>query len=540
MHLKKALHALTIAPILLAIASHFFIEIMFPLYSAQPGYDQDPAYAYLFNGLLLTQGQPPFHIDHPGTPLQLLFAGVVLVKGYYAITTSHPELGLIETVVSNPEPYLYAAAWVLVSLNCLALYFFGYRIWRATQQLLLAMLCQSGVFAFTLLTPKIGYPAPESLLIFISLSLVGLLAPYIFKTSSGLDSSTTTCHTKTISIVCSLGVATKITFFPMLGLLYLVKPKRKLLPIAIWFSISLMLLTLPVWPNISRLVQWIKNLSTHSGVYGGGTASFIDLNSIPARLHDLLIWYPALYATLFLLLLKIISDSKLSLFRNQTINQSNEATNDTAWVFILVCTLQSCLVLKHPGSHYMIPTLILPFIGMAWLASRIQASLIPDTQYHIWAKRFSWLVLLLLASSAIVPTVKGYFRMASQRHTTDIAISNVQKALNDHPNAIVICGFRCSLPKFALAMGFEYAPGLISAVTLPYVRHFYEYNIFINKLVAHSEPLADADLINAMIAGNQEVLLVTPVLYPGLKNFQLEPLIVQSTQSLYRVLSVNR
>ena len=89
-------------------------------------------------------------------------------------------------------------------------------------------------------------------------------------------------------------------------------------------------------------------------------------------------------------------------------------------------------------------------------------------------------------------------------------------------------------------MGLEYAPGLISPVTLRYVSHFYEYNIFINKLVAHGEPLADADVINTMIAKGQEVLLVTPVLYPGLKRFQLEPLIDQPTQSLYRVLSVNR
>jgi hypothetical protein len=539
MQLKRAIYALAVAPIVLAIASYFFIEIMFPLYSAQPGYDQDPAYAYLFNGLLLTQGQPPFHIDHPGTPLQMLFAVVALIKGYYAITTQHSELSLVEIVISNPESYLSATAWVLVSLNCFALYFFGYRIWRATQNLLPALFCQTGIFAFTLLTPKVGYPAPESILIFISLSLVGLLAPYVFKTSLGVD-STTTCQAKVIGIVCSLGVATKITFFPMLGLLYLVKPKRKLLPIGLWFSISLSLLTLPVWPNASRWITWIKNLSTHSGAYGGGTAAFIDLSSILTRLHDLLIWYPALYATLVLLMLKILSASVMGTFSKQTSSCSRTATKDTAWVFILVCGLQSCLVLKHPGAHYMIPTLILPFVGMAWLATNINTSFVNKTGRLFWVRPISWLVMLALASSAVIPTVKGYFKMASQRHTTDIAVENVKQVLNEHPNAIVICGFRCSLPKFALAMGLEYAPGLISPVTLRYVSHFYEYNIFINKVVAHGEPLADADVINTMIAKGQEVLLVTPVLYPGLKRFQLEPLIDQPTQSLYRVLSVNR
>ena len=33
----------------------------------------DPSYQYLLNGLYMVKGIPPGHIDHPGTPLQLLF-----------------------------------------------------------------------------------------------------------------------------------------------------------------------------------------------------------------------------------------------------------------------------------------------------------------------------------------------------------------------------------------------------------------------------------------------------------------------------------
>ena len=63
---------LLIVPIVLFIIQYSFIQKIYPLYL-----DSDPAYQYLFNGLLILNGHSPYHIDHPGTPVQILIAGVV-------------------------------------------------------------------------------------------------------------------------------------------------------------------------------------------------------------------------------------------------------------------------------------------------------------------------------------------------------------------------------------------------------------------------------------------------------------------------------
>ena len=65
---QSASLALLIVPLVVSIVGYFFLMAAFPLHSGSAGYDQDPAYAYLFNGLLILDGQAPHHIDHPGTP----------------------------------------------------------------------------------------------------------------------------------------------------------------------------------------------------------------------------------------------------------------------------------------------------------------------------------------------------------------------------------------------------------------------------------------------------------------------------------------
>ena len=56
---------LLIIPILLFIVLGVLQRYLFPLNSGPIGYD--PAYAYLFNGLLILNGDIPQHIDHSGT-----------------------------------------------------------------------------------------------------------------------------------------------------------------------------------------------------------------------------------------------------------------------------------------------------------------------------------------------------------------------------------------------------------------------------------------------------------------------------------------
>jgi hypothetical protein len=83
----------------------------------------DPTYAYLLNGLNILQSIPPAHTDHPGTTVQLLAALVIgiewRIRHWFGST-----LGLVESVLRDPESYLNHINLVLVML-------LGFFIWLA-------------------------------------------------------------------------------------------------------------------------------------------------------------------------------------------------------------------------------------------------------------------------------------------------------------------------------------------------------------------------------------------------------------------------
>ena len=129
---------LLIVPIVLFIIQYSFIQKIYPLYL-----DSDPAYQYLFNGLLILNGHSPYHIDHPGTPVQILIAGVIYISWSVAkiLGLYHDTLDL--SVGTHPEAYLQIISYVLVLLNCTASYILGNSIIKTTHKIGLAIFVQA-------------------------------------------------------------------------------------------------------------------------------------------------------------------------------------------------------------------------------------------------------------------------------------------------------------------------------------------------------------------------------------------------------------
>lgn len=63
---------LTALPLVYAVRGSFLIWGRY--FAPDHAYWADPDYTYLYNGLLFATGNEIRHVDHPGTPLQLLNA----------------------------------------------------------------------------------------------------------------------------------------------------------------------------------------------------------------------------------------------------------------------------------------------------------------------------------------------------------------------------------------------------------------------------------------------------------------------------------
>jgi len=135
-------------------------------YFTHTEFGYDPAYAYLFNGMGLMRGFTPQHVDHPGTPLQML-TGVVSfadwsVRWLFGATTLNFEAA----VLNDSESYLLTISIVLLILNVVALFYLGLKIARSSGGLAVGMLAQAGYPLFASQLPRFAYVSPEALTIF--------------------------------------------------------------------------------------------------------------------------------------------------------------------------------------------------------------------------------------------------------------------------------------------------------------------------------------------------------------------------------------
>ncbi len=512
---KYKTFALLIVPFLLAVVDFFFLKAAFPLHSGSPGYDQDPAYAYLFNGLLILEGYPPYHIDHPGTPLQLLFALTIFIR--WGLTRVFGDSGsdIVDSVINNPEAYLHDMAVLLLVLNLAALTFFGRRIAEATGKIYLGMFCQLSLLSFTIMAPKATYPAPEALLIFCSLVLLGLFAPRIFS-SQQIETKHKTLPSRVCGAVFALGLAVKITFVPMI-IVFALMPKGQGRRAAIVTSaVVFALLTAIALPNIDRFFSWVTGLVSNSGIHGGGGAGFISLTGIPKNLLNLFVWFP-----LFMLGISIAV-----IVVTQKVLNGYGASIRAPFVLLLIVFVQIGLVLKHPGAHYMVSVLPIGFVLLTWLA------LTEKLKPRILTSLLTIGICLCVLHSVLVTTV-GVRKQILQREAMSNAIIQIDKTLSNYQDPIIVCSYRCALPQYALTMALIYAPQLIAKETTKYLNDFYDFDIFQSKLIAvGASPKTWPDL-DPLVRAGRVVIVISPKIYQQLMGIPLIPLTSNDVQNAY-------
>ena len=144
---------LAIVPVLMVVLGFWVSALRGPFYY---GDVTDPEYAYLFNAVNVLTLKSPGHIDHPGTTLQVGLAGVVLARHVVGCASGDDCKTLPIDVLSNPEPYLRAANFVLVVGIGLMLYILGVFVWRQTGVLAAALVLQGMLFSFPIVLQSMG------------------------------------------------------------------------------------------------------------------------------------------------------------------------------------------------------------------------------------------------------------------------------------------------------------------------------------------------------------------------------------------------
>ncbi len=348
----KRIAPFVVLPMVFLLAAFAFARIVGPFYSA---YNYDPDYVYLFNGLNLASLQSPEHIDHPGTPLQLLLALAIRLAN---LGVAAPQTAA--NVIGHAETYLAAASVVILLAYASMLVWAGVAVAKRTGSLAAGWLVQSTPFLLGdnfLLLLRVN---PEPMLLLLSLAL----APFLIE-ENGSGGSVIWSRRLRLSFLVATGLCIKITFLPVFVVVLLAETGRanRLWHAGLVAGWSL-LWTFPIWNKYSRLFEWFWGLALKQGPYARGPVGFISAKSLFSGLATLL-WANKIYSICLLAGLVVVAVARFK--------RAPDRDGVLPRIRLLACLVVGGLVqllisAKNPQSRYLAPSLGLIGLNLAVVA----------------------------------------------------------------------------------------------------------------------------------------------------------------------------
>ncbi len=229
----------------------------------------DPEYMYLVSGLncATLDFNKIGHIDHPGTPLQLLTG---LFFRVIHLFTGHSDI--VTDVISDPELYLSLSSLMLTGITFFLLLRLGMMVYRYTSSILGALVLQASHFFTGVHFGILSRYSPDRLMTVIILLFFILYIKYLY------DQKFNVLKFSILSgILMGAGLVTKYNFIPLLILpLVLIPGWRNRAYYFLSLIGSAFIFFLPVSSKINALWRILKDMIMHSGLYGSGDQGIID------------------------------------------------------------------------------------------------------------------------------------------------------------------------------------------------------------------------------------------------------------------------
>lgn len=234
----------------------------------------DPDYVYFCTGLNMAEGHfKVAHIDHPGTPLQVITALVFRLVWWFRGEGG----GFTGDVLQNPDLYLKMVNLAINLILFGALLWAGKAVYRKTRSVAMAMVIQTIPLLPFILYEIIGRISPEQIL---ALPIIALTVFLIAKSQAGRESFTTR-DVLILALITGFGLSIKLTLLPLLLFPLVIVPGWKKKSAALALSILFfLLLAFPATLQLERFWHWIRDLFLYSGQYGSGEKNVVDLTQL--------------------------------------------------------------------------------------------------------------------------------------------------------------------------------------------------------------------------------------------------------------------
>ncbi|PLX10533.1 MAG: hypothetical protein C0598_10175 [Marinilabiliales bacterium] len=313
----------------------------------------DPEYFHLFNGINIAIGNLAVeYIAHPGTTIQFIYA----ISAHIA-NIIIPGGNLVSKVLDNPEVFIHAANILMNLLTGISLYFLATSSFRYTKNFYLAIFLQLLPFAdyhMILIAARI---IPESVMIAPAILLVIMLVKYVNDEERGFK---ITHYILGFAIVGGLGMAGKLSYLPFLiPPVFILKDWKSRFKYVLYTIIATIVFAFPLIVNIEKSWQWFSSMLIHSGKWGSGGNTVINVSEFPKNILKLLNYDISLSYIMLLGFVQLVLFHLLKYFR---IISYKSIFSSVIASLLVVYILAILLVAKHFSYHYFTPFLILKFI----------------------------------------------------------------------------------------------------------------------------------------------------------------------------------
>ena len=519
----------TVSALLFLVIPLVFVFAVFHLTKAKgpqwlPFTFENP-YNYLFNSLLLVKGEAPYSIDHPGTTTQV-FGAIVLRASSLASNED-----LIKTVIRRPEHYIRILHWDLITFTVLVLWLVPWLTAKALGNRFVGLLLQApSLFFSTLLWYGVLF-GPDLMLVPFSVAAVcccALLAipsrsaHLTFLLGIGDDQvATGSTHLRRIPVtatvtglICALGVATKLTFFPLVLIsLLCCRSRKNLLAFSIAFISALAVALLPIYSRLGQLMTWAFNLGIHSGRYDTGDVGLPQSSVYLSALRSLVETEPLVVIIPIVATITVLGLSLSS--RKQT--SENIIVWRTALVLLVIQAISFFAIAKEMGVHYLIPLSLTTGLNLLFLVQACRS--VSRSKVKRTIGRIVLIGLLLfVGKSSFERTTDLYASLQEQKRDLVRLYRHAEEVTQ---NDVRVDYFFSDSPIYPLCYGNDWAGGAFGPILSSLYPNQLFLNIFNGRFQTFSEWIKPEDILKKY---DHLYFLGNAKWFPKIKGFEPETL----------------
>lgn len=394
----------------------------------------DPEYLHLFNGINIAIGNLAVeYIAHPGTTIQIIYAVSAHIVNIFL-----PGSDMVSKVLDDPETFIHAANMLINVITGLSLFGVAYFTYKYTGNIFTALFLQLipfGNYHLILISARI---IPETVLLAPALLLLILCIKYLYDDK---PHEKTKYYLISFAIIGGLGMAGKLSYLPFLLPPVFLFPDWKTRGKYFAFTlIATLVFAFPLIVNLSKSWDWFSSMLIHSGRWGSGGTTIIDINSFPGNVvkllkHDSVLAIISVLAIVQLVVFFILKHIKLIQYKSLIAR--------LLFAFVLVYALALLLVSKHFALHYFNPFLMLKFIIFYFIVELV-LQLIKKEKLKKYVSALSLLIVLIIVYNQLVPLRNSVSRIKQMAIENDERFELMKPYFNEQNTLIISSHFRGS------------------------------------------------------------------------------------------------